>query len=215
MIKIPLFEETLKMIRELREECKKLTESLNPYPGFSPNTILYDLLSQHGLVVYQFWTKELVDGLAAYIGEKRTLEVGAGDGMLAVTLKERGVNIVAVDNGMYQLIIPKIVTEVIQIQKMSYRKALEKYAPEVVLCSWMPYGEDWTGDFRSCESVEEYILIGDKITGDAGGSCGRESIWDFHPGFETVELSELTEFSLSRLEVFGEGRSVVVSFKRG
>lgn len=30
--------------------------------------------------------------------------------------------------------------------RLDYRKALERYKPAVVVCSWMPWEHDWTGE---------------------------------------------------------------------
>ena len=38
----------------------------------------------------------------------------------------------------------------------------------MILTSWMPLGEDWTNVMRRCNSVEEYLLIGEAD----GGCCG-------------------------------------------
>jgi hypothetical protein len=54
------------------------------------------------------------------------------------------------------------------VAQMDYRSALEHYKPHVVVCSWMPMGDDWTQAFRDAPSVQEYILVGEKDDGCCG-----------------------------------------------
>jgi len=54
-----------------------------------------------------------------------------------------------------------------------------KQCPQViVLCSWMPMGQDWTSHFRNAE-VDEYILIGEADD----GSCGDNWLTWGNPAF--------------------------------
>ena len=43
---------------------------------------------------------------------------------------------------------------------MGYDEALRQLRPHLVLCCWMPLGQDWTADMRNALSVVEYVLIG-------------------------------------------------------
>lgn len=55
------------------------------------------------------------------------------------------------------------------VREADYREALRETDYTIVLCAWMPFGADWTSDFRSKASVKEYILIGhtgDGLNGD-------------------------------------------------
>ena len=74
------------------------------------------------------------------------------------------------------------------VERLSVVSSLEKYRPMrvsssthsdgevlttpqsrlIVLCSWMPPGQDWTKDFRNERQVEEYILIGEADDGTCG-----------------------------------------------
>ena len=38
--------------------------------------------------------------------------------------------------------------------------ALASIAPDAVLVSWMPRGQDWTAAIRACAPVQEYVLLG-------------------------------------------------------
>ena len=65
----------------------------------------------------------------------------------------------------------------IATEKISQEAAVEKYAPRVVVCSWMPE-EDWTATWRSHPSVRAYVLIGEAD----GGQSGRPwPTWGLRP----------------------------------
>lgn len=113
--------------------------------------------------IYQILNREFNDALAEEIKKLNLwplLEVGAGNGELAATLRARGIELKAVDN--YSEPLPeRVLNGVHQPEKMDYRDALNCYKPKLALCSWMPDGENWTEDFMACDSVQAYILIGD------------------------------------------------------
>jgi hypothetical protein len=147
------------------------------------------------------------------------LDVGAGDGRLIYFLRRAMTEIessktrtqirkkgsklksciptfIATDDGSWRAPIYK--TSHIQVEQLSAEQAVEKYAPNpnetnkrlIVICSWMPPGEDWTYLFRrparieelsphaenefensiqkNTGLVEEYILIGECDDGTCG-----------------------------------------------
>ncbi len=60
---------------------------------------------------------------------------------------------------------------------MAQEDAVARFAPRVVLCSWMPE-EDWTAAWRAHPSVEAYVLLGEA----AGGQSGRPwPTWGLRP----------------------------------
>ena len=75
------------------------------------------------------------------------LEVGAGSGHLARHLREAlrrcddsgaaALKVVATDAGLWGLARQGDAS----VERMSYRVALEKYQPDIVLCAWMPLGD--------------------------------------------------------------------------
>lgn len=95
------------------------------------------------------------------------------------------------------------------VEKFSVEEALKKYAapfvhtatndvdsseidpnnrrPQVIIiCSWMPMGQDWTALFRNAE-VDEYILIGEADDGTCGDNWltwGNQSFKDKETGDE-------------------------------
>jgi hypothetical protein len=128
-------------------------------------------------------------------------------------------NIVASDSGEWSL-----KTE-FPVEKIEHGDALKKHKPKIAIFSWMPYREDYTPDFRATESIEEYILIGEKD----GGCCGNnETTWD--KSFETItarsskkgnifrrsDLDDVSKNQVCRTDALGfyGGHSQTVSFRR-
>ena len=112
-------------------------------------------------------------------------------------------------------------------QKEKIKEALEKHQPKIVVFSWMPYGKDYTDDFRATESVEEYILIGET----AGGCCGSDwNTWGYSggdtaanevnmapyttDGFGLEELTDISEKQICRTDLLECTHSHTMSFKR-
>jgi len=133
----------------------------------------------HG--IYDFLTVEFVDALArelrALLSSSCTptiLEVGAGDGSLSHHLRSRlpaGQKIIATDSGSWR--IPKKYA----VEALDVDAALRTYAPDVVLCSWMPTNVDFTAAIRRAK-VPAYVLIGE--TDD--GACGDPWLtWGLRP----------------------------------
>ena len=141
---------------------------------------------------YEFLTSTYLDELVNYIKERSheslssrggsknsmqkrkgkgnhytVLEVGAGSGRMSYYLKEKlkhdkNIFIIATDPGSWQL------TKHFRVEPYSYQDAIKAFQPNMILTSWMPLGEDWTNVMRRCNSVEEYLLIGEAD----GGCCG-------------------------------------------
>jgi hypothetical protein len=139
--------------------------------------------------IYQLWTQEYVDRLGDYLrqrvqsfaGETIVLDVGAGDGLLTEALDEyfaqqprrsnhrkfRVPKIIATDDGSWK-ISPKAWVESFSVEEALHIHASDCHSKQViVLCSWMPMGEDWTKLFRE-KNVQEYILIGEADDGQCG-----------------------------------------------
>lgn len=138
--------------------------------------------------IYQLWTQEYVERLGDYLrlrvqsfaGETIVLDVGAGDGLLTEALeaylaqqprrsnrKYRIPKIIATDDGSWN-ISPKAWVEGLSVEEALHVHASDCHSKQViVLCSWMPMGEDWTRFFRE-KNVQEYILIGEADNGQCG-----------------------------------------------
>ena len=129
--------------------------------------------------IYLVPTRDLIETFANWILRERdvsgmneplrVLEVGAGDGKLALhlraALRSSGVVLVASDSGARGL-SPASGADVAPLDAES---ALHAVAPHIVYAAFMPLGMDWTAAFRACASVRTYVLLGE---GD-DGCCGR------------------------------------------
>lgn len=148
--------------------------------------------------VHQFWTREFVAALARHLrasGAAPVLEVGAGRGDLAGWLRARGVPIVATDDGSWldgRRRWPRGLPD--GVEPLSYEAALARYRPALVLCSWMPLGEDWTPAFRACPSAREYLLIGE----GPGGCTGTPASFDASAPWRRAFLGDIARLGLTR-----------------
>ena len=147
--------------------------------------------------------------------------------------------VVATDDGSWR-IKPKA-----NVEKMSIRETLQKYQPYtneddnqtnkekkhhlIVLCSWMPMGEDWTQAFRDAY-VDEYILIGESDDGNCGHNWltfGNRSFMESDvekgsstsapyeaDGYKRNELEQLTKLQFSRFDSVVSSASKTISFRK-
>lgn len=225
----------LPSVKELRPVVDSFTNEKGIFKLSEQERNLWlDFLRNEKNPVFEIYTKEYIEGLSKYIigqsekykgneGDKVfVLEVGAGNGKLSYFLKQE------ISKGMENSITLKatdfpteyytISSPYNNVEKLSYQKALEKYQPNIVLCSWMMAEEDWSKDFRETSSVKEYILIGPE------GPCGTDETWhDIPVEFGVEELEELSELQVSRLDILDAPKkfrglldfySKTMSFKR-
>jgi hypothetical protein len=130
------------------------------------------------------------------------------------------------------------------VERLSVVRSLEKYRPRkvsstdnnsevvqsrlIVLCSWMPPGQDWTKDFRNERQVEEYILIGESDDGTCGDNwltwgnsdfrTDNDNAVDFTApyvadGYERINLDDLSQLQFSRFDCQRSRESMTVSFR--
>jgi hypothetical protein len=137
-----------------------------------------------GQVKYEVFNQDHVSVLAHYLQDRaatyklsdmKVLEVGAGSGHLSYYLNlflahfpsspEEPIvtiTVMATDNGLRGLNGPCV-------RKQDASDAIREEKPDIVICSWMPMGVDWTAQMRAMFSIREYILIGEID----GGICGH------------------------------------------
>lgn len=139
-----------------------LRDGQDPVPGFEFLTVEY-INELTGYLVYK--------GQRISAEQRRpanVLEICAGNGRLTHFLQARSnvttpgtINVTATDNGI------RSITPTFPVINNDYKEALQRYKPDIVLCSWMPMKEDFSRDIRACNSVREYILIGERdLCGD-------------------------------------------------
>jgi hypothetical protein len=115
---------------------------------------LIALLQKRG--IYCVYSKDFAKKLAKKFSGKIFLEIGAGDGTLSLLLEKYGASIQSCDNQSWE--------HKIQypdwIEKIDGVKALKKYNPQVVICSWPPPDNPFELAIFLHPSVEYYIVIG-------------------------------------------------------
>ncbi len=151
--------------------------------------------------IYCFYSAQLIDRLAALIGDRPCLEIAAGDGTLARFLRERGVQVTATDDHSWK----HAVTFPADVIRQDAREALRAHSPSVVICSWPPAGNRFEQHVFRTRSVDLYIVISSRHTFASGS-------WDDYrsqTGF-TMEEDE----SLGALVLPPELESAVYVFRR-
>lgn len=188
---------------------------------------------------YEFWNVQYIDALCSYIAGRteelaaseddplRLLELGAGNGQLSYFINE---GLAAKASGTVAVICTDSqrsqIKQVFPVEAIDCAEAVRKYKPQIVLWSWMPFGEDYTSSIRAEESVQEYILMGEpgyeSITGDSwltwGASYDRNDLPPYvQDGFEQVYLEGLSKLQTSRMRLLnsdGRETSATISFRR-
>jgi len=154
------------------------------WPLLWQRRLLMPLVQPEG--IYCFYSRRLVDTLAALIASRTCLEIAAGDGTLTRFLAGRGVKITATDDQSWnhEVNYPDFVV------KRDAHAALREYAPEVALCSWPPAGNTFEQQVFRTRSVQLYIVISSRHRFAAGNwdAYRQQSAFDFE---ENKELSRL------------------------
>ncbi len=139
-----------------------LNESTLPLGGI-------DLLThRHG--IFQFWNKEYAKELATHIKRHQmepVLEIAAGDGVLSMMLRERGVDIVATDIKGRKREAFRIV-ERAPVETAEAFEAIRKYRPKTVIISWIPASSDLDRKLLQESGVQNILIIGEHFGGATG-----------------------------------------------
>lgn len=136
--------------------------------------------------IYCFYSKPLVQHLAVLIGDRKCIEIAAGDGTLTRFLAGQGVDITATDDHSWT----HSVTYDETVVRKDAAAALRQYQPEVVICSWPPAHNTFEREVFRTPSVELYIVIGSQYRPSTGNwtDYAAQTHFAFH---EDVALSRL------------------------
>jgi hypothetical protein len=151
--------------------------------------------------IYCFYSQELVTRLASLIGNRRALEIAAGDGTLTRFLQARGVQIDATDDHSW----PDRIDYPASVLRMDARSALRHHTPQVVICSWPPARNTFEREVFRTPSVELYIVIASQHRFASGN-------WADYEAQTAFDLERCDE--LGRLVLPPELGSTVLLFKR-
>ncbi len=145
------------------------------WPLIWQRRLLMPLVQPEG--IYCFYSRQLVDAIAALIASRTCLEIAAGDGTLTRFLADSGVKITATDDHSWkhEVNYPEFVV------KLDANEALREYSPEVVLCSWPPAGNTFERQVFRTRSVQLYIVVGSRHWFAAGNwdDYLQQSLFDF------------------------------------
>jgi hypothetical protein len=144
-------------------------------------------------------SKDWVKPLANWIGDRKCLEIMAGQGMLSKALQDEGVNIIATDK-------KNISTDAwTNVERLDCLKAIQKYGKDVdlIVCSWPPYDEDSAYKVLTLMREVNPQLMMIYIGEGCGGCCADNQF------FETAEWIDDSSFyaaveNFSSLPSFGD-----------
>ena len=190
--------------------CKVEELFLNNIRNFNKlSEIPLDLLSwsdRHR--VYQLPNREFIQELAKTIKEidpETIIEIAAGRGIICRHISNiLNKEIILTDNYSWW----KNIEEKIEYQdviKMDYNEAIDKFKPDLIIVSWIPYKNCWTEDFRKYSSVKGYIVIGES----RGGCTGNINDWDTN--WTIKDLDDVEKYGICRSDhSFGQYRDITI-----
>lgn len=138
--------------------------------------------------IYCFFSAALIKRLADLIGERRCLEIAAGDGTLSRFLGTAGVAVTASDDGSWH----KAIKYPESVLRMDAREALQRHSPKVVICCWPPSNNLFEKQVFKTRSVELYILIASRQR----HVCGNWDDYEQQTGFTVAEDKTLSKLLL-------------------
>jgi hypothetical protein len=156
------------------------------WPLLTQKRFLMPLVEPKG--IYCFYSRRLVKELAKEIGDRKAVEIAAGDGTLSRFLKDEGVDITATDDYSWSHAIdfPE------DVQNQDAETALREHAPQVVICSWPPAGNDFEHAVFETPSVELYVVIASQHA----FASGNWNAYSDQTAFDYEEDKQLTKLVL-------------------
>lgn len=169
------------------------------WPLLTQKSFLMPLVEPKG--IYCFYSRRLIREIAGMVGDRRTLEIAAGDGTLSRFLAAEGVDVTATDDRSWSHSIdfPDGVLDEDAVTALRTRE------PQVVLCSWPPAGNPFEQEVFRTPSVDLYVVIASQHAFASGNWAAYEGQRDF-----TYEQDD----TLSRLVLPPELEGAVYVFRR-
>jgi hypothetical protein len=201
----------------------------------SPGAIIVDIGAGDGLLVqclqdYMKYKDSRSNAFGSHNNKKRQQQQKTNK--ISSSRRQQLPTIVATDNMEWGIFTKA------HVERLSVEQALRKYAHStsvvdrqeqqvIILCSWMPMGQDWSQLFRDA-SVDEYILIGEADD----GSCGHNWLTWGNPafrgdddddaaappyeidGYRRWNMDALTQFQFSSFDCSVSKSSKTVSFRK-
>jgi hypothetical protein len=107
---------------------------------------------------YCLYTDRFIELVKQLSKDQGVLEIAAGSGVLTLLLKKAGLECRATDD----LSWGHAVRFGRHVEDLDAAKALKKYSPKIVICSWPPPNNTFEQSVFSSPSVSTYIVIGSK-----------------------------------------------------
>ena len=123
------------------------------WPLVAQKRLLMPLVQPKG--IYCFYSRELVRGIAALVGDRPALEIAAGDGTLARFLSAERVAIRATDDGSWS----HAIRYPADVERLDAAQALARHAPRAVVCSFPPPGNRFERRVFTTPSVDRYVVV--------------------------------------------------------
>jgi hypothetical protein len=189
----------LLFVRDLERKPVSLFWFRVIWPLVRSRRALMPLVRQKG--IYCFYSQPLIRRLAELVGDGSCLEIAAGDGTLAAFLRAAGVQVVATDDHSWA----DAVRYPEDVVRLDARKALRRYRPQAVICSWPPPANGFERHVFTTPSVDLYLVITTRHELGAGN-------WDAYREQQDFEL--LDDPGLARLILPPELDGAVLVFRR-
>jgi hypothetical protein len=143
------------------------------WPFLTQKRFLMPLVEPKG--IYCFYSRKLIKELAKETGDRKALEIAAGDGTLSRFLQQEGIDIVATDDHSWSHAIdfPD------DVENQDAVTALKTREPQVVICSWPPAGNRFEEHVFKTPSVELYVVIASQHAFASGNWTAYSQQQDF------------------------------------
>lgn len=157
------------------------------WPRVSQKNFLMPLVQKKG--IYCFYSRPLIQKLAALARGQTCLEIAAGDGTLSRFLNNAGLDIKATDDHSWSSVIEYPA----EVEQLDAAAALKKYRPQVVFCSWPAPSNPFEQAVFETPSVQLYVVLGSD-----GHSTGNRQAYAAQTTFELTDDKRLARLLLPR-----------------
>jgi hypothetical protein len=129
----------------------------------------------HERAIYQFPTTELLNVLRGIIANKSCIEIGAGTGhigrLLGIKMTDSYQQAKLHMAGLYDILQQPVIQYPKDVERLSYKKAIKQYRPDVVLACWVTHQYDARkhelgGNMEGIDAdfimsrVKEFVFVG-------------------------------------------------------
>lgn len=159
--KLPSYEEAQKLLLYffLGEDFRDRPIRENCWNDFCSERGVHNVYNVEFINKMESEIGDLVEELDNSSGDPSIVEICAGRGKLSHQLGKGGSDIIATDDYSSGLSREDLV------EKLSHKKALEEYEPEIVVGAWIPSDPEIGLDVLDSQSVRYFIDIGEGISG--------------------------------------------------